>query len=81
MKKGHCRFFAGKSEVPETFVNATPSRPKRPWRTKIKRTDRKKGLFFGPFGRKWGVLREEKNTFFCVFAVFPGLFPLQDVDG
>jgi hypothetical protein len=44
-----------------------------------KRTDSKKSPFFGRFGRKTGVLGQEKNTLFCPFTRFSGFLRLQVV--
>jgi hypothetical protein len=52
---------------------------RQPGRRLKKRTDSKKGPFFGRFGRKTGVLRMGKTILFCVFARFRGLSRLQAV--
>jgi hypothetical protein len=41
-----------------------------------KRTDSKKGPFFGRFGRKTGVPRIKKALIFCHFSLFQGFFGL-----
>jgi hypothetical protein len=40
-----------------------------------KRTDRKNGLFLGPFGRKTGGPLQKKDTFFRVFPIFRDFSP------
>jgi hypothetical protein len=48
-----------------------PARHQRqPWPSWKKRTDSKKGPFFGRFGRKRGVSAQEKTFYFGFFLFF-----------